>query len=100
MPNEFTEEGYPACVGCGYCCNKVTCPPGRWLAPESHSENDKCYFLEKDGLVHRCGLITQSSGTLRKALEWHLAIGAGCSSSMFNNYRDEIIRKQREEENG
>lgn len=84
------------CVGCGYCCQKVTCVLGLMRgAPESGT----CPFLEwcEAESCYRCRLVTAAAThEERKMVEHELAIGAGCCSSLFNTQREAAIRRQAE----
>jgi len=76
------------CVGCGYCCVKVTCTAGI----EKFGVNKKpCQGLiwnDKDGR-HWCKLgigNDQAAHFYRN----YLHMGAGCSSTLFNDWRTNI----------
>lgn len=76
------------CIGCAYCCSKVVCS----LGAQVYGVKPPCQGLvwdEKKGR-HLCKLILDSRGELRTFLMEVLAIGAGCSSSLFNDWRTEL----------
>ena len=72
------------CVRSGYCCQVATCAAGRYFgAPEVG-----CTFLggERPG-EHWCRLAVE-----RPELKTGMAIGSGCSSTLFNDRREEVFR--------
>ena len=78
------------CVGSGYCCKQAPCPYGE-VGADGHS----CRFLEpwEDGGTqtprYRCGKyeeILASPGS-----DFSPAFGAGCSSSLGNTARNQIL---------
>jgi len=75
------------CVKCGFCCKQVPCPWGTW-----DNVKHQCSFLERqqDG-TYLCGryaeIVAERSGDNCPAF------GGGCSSTLFNRDRDEIIAK-------
>lgn len=68
------------CVRCGYCCKSVTCHLG-WRAT---APGQTCVFLQGD----RPGNFSCARIEERPELGGEVAIGAGCSSSLFNNDRE------------
>lgn len=77
------------CVGCGFCCAQWPC---------AHSMNKyfvahPCPALEWDGERYRCADVEE----LR--LSGACAIGAGCSSTLFNTWRGSKIQRRPEIEN-
>ena len=76
------------CIGCGYCCRKAPCAMavriyGRSLTgpcPELVYHDDRWW----------CRAIENARGPLRDHYEQDVAIGGGCSSSMFNQDREHI----------
>lgn len=78
----------PECLRCGYCCQKVTC---MWGAIHGAVEGHQCKFLlgEKPGF-YSCQLV--SDGVVPPH---SLAIGAGCSSALFNDQRWEAAENRR-----
>jgi len=82
---EFTK-----CVGCGYCCIKTKCSAAVRLYPESEqcpqltwSDDDNRYY---------CGLMLLP-GELGRAYRKELYAGTGCSSSLFNSWREDIRKR-------
>lgn len=71
------------CLRCGYCCRKALCLMG-W-ANGAQPEDEPCRFLigERPG-EHACQLIIDHP-------EWadEVAIGGGCSSTLYNNVREQ-----------
>lgn len=76
------------CLGCGYCCSKATCP----LGAQVYGVKFPCSGLvwNKAKGRHLCKLLLESKGQLRKFIAEGLAIGAGCSSSLFNTWREDL----------
>jgi len=81
------------CVGCGYCCIKTKCPAAVRLYPSSKqcpqltwSDNDNRYY---------CGLMLLP-GELGRIYRKELHAGTGCSSSLFNSWRENIKRRDEE----
>jgi len=83
----------PQCVGCGYCCKKVVCAEGHRRAKQNL--DPPCPYLapQEDG-TYRCGLVLEAQNEELERLISSLSIGVGCSSSLFNTYREAILRKQ------
>ena len=71
------------CVQCGYCCTVRCCPYGEW-----DEKKAQCKFLTKENLCAKYEEIKKKPGS-----EISPAFGAGCSSSLFNERRDEKIRE-------
>lgn len=74
-----------SCVGCGHCCNTAIC-----IAGQAHfgvSPHPPCPGLVKVGVQYRC--------TIAERYSEEMAIGAGCSSTLFNTVRDEMIERLR-----
>lgn len=72
------------CVGCGYCCLKGQC----------------IYSIRKYGNKKRCPALLWNAKKKRyfcllvidnDSLRVGLAIGEGCSSSLFNEWRSNVI---------
>lgn len=77
------------CVGCGYCCQKVLCFLG---VSKYGSRAGPCPALVcKDGR-YWCGIIMEAAEPEKSRYKDWLAIGGGCSSSLFNTQRDAMIR--------
>ena len=84
--NSRTTEGEPPCVKCGFCCHQAICCHGE------SDDNGMCVFLEIDDMH-----LGTFSCTLRSQI---MDIEKGspvpmfdnyCSSSMFNNFRDQVL---------
>ncbi len=75
------------CVGCGYCCSKVTCEAGRRI----YGPVKLCPALiwSEDDKRHYCSL-AMKPGEIGERYRKELSIGAGCSSAMFNDWRENI----------
>jgi hypothetical protein len=80
------------CVKCGYCCTVGPCLFGKW-----NPEKKQCEYLTSGNL---CGKYDEIMKRGHHGAEISPAFGAGCSSSMFNDRRDEKIRRDRAEETG
>jgi hypothetical protein len=82
--NAVLDVSIAGCIGCGYCCAKgpcdVTCRHEVW-----HLETG-CEALVWDGTRHWCKFVLDDP----KLYTEHLAIGCGCSSSLFNGYREKL----------
>lgn len=76
------------CMGCGYCCCKAVCAFGRLRGAPVEAP---CSFLTYRDGRHWCALVKQEP-----VAKSHMAIGAGCSSSLFNDWRNyPIINRTR-----
>ena len=80
------------CCGCGYCCIKVPCCEGayRW------GPNAPCGGLRWDEEKQRfwCQVILDAPESKRDRLKEEMAMGAGCSSTLFNDHRDSFLSGQ------
>jgi hypothetical protein len=76
------------CIGCGYCCSKVTCLFGA----EVYGAQSPCPGLvwDEEAGRHFCKLLLESTGWPHEFLGEGLAIGAGCSSALFNTWRKDL----------
>lgn len=76
------------CVGCGYCCKKAPC----FLSQRTFGDQKagECPALRYHDGRYWCGLVEDGDETVKR----ELAIGAGCSSALFNTVRDDQIRRQ------
>jgi len=88
-----------ACVGCGYCCKRAPCPlaSAKYQTFEHWKDGrGGCpSLLEKDGR-YWCGLVLSEPDDWKKQEIIHfLAIGAGCSSTLFNEARHTILVRLR-----
>ena len=77
------------CVGCGWCCSVAPCP----YSMTKYCVTHPCPALYWDGERYRCADVED----LR--LTGCCAIGAGCSSTLFNAWRGLKIRRRPEIEN-
>lgn len=71
------------CLGCGYCCLKAMCALG---TIRLGTYKDRCPYLRWNGRRYLCDLYLSDP----KSLGEKMAIGAGCSSSLFNDWRKEV----------
>jgi hypothetical protein len=78
------------CVRSGYCCRVRPCGLGK-----AEEESSACRYLEVERRVegvpiYRCGRYEE----IRAQPGWELspAFGAGCSSTLFNEDRERVIR--------
>lgn len=86
----YTTTDVPSCVRCGYCCNKAIC---------SYGEDDghgRCWFLAKDDIkigtftcAIRSKIVEREAGSSIPMFDHY------CSSSVFNDVRDDVIRKKK-----
>ena len=76
---------HPKCVRSGFCCQQATCMMGlNYGAPLGVP----CTFLVGDRPgEYACQLILDEP-----ELGDHVAIGGGCSSTLFNNARQEVLQ--------
>jgi hypothetical protein len=84
----FDEGVVQPCVGCGYCCQKTVCFVGQ--ANGAHHKPPCEFLVHKDGRFW-CLLVLQFEDSAR--MKHDLAIGCGCSSSMFNTQRDAQLKR-------
>jgi len=76
------------CVMCGYCCDKVPCCYG---AP---TDSGGCVFLSEPNetgqrFCKKYKEIAADPGSWASP-----AFGAGCSSSLYNDVRDDVLYRQ------
>jgi len=89
----------PACIGCGYCCRQAPCA----LAQRIYGGVlEKCpELVYRDGRWW-CRAVENARGPLKRDYEEGVAIGGGCSSSLFNQDRkriptpEEVAKRERE----
>jgi hypothetical protein len=81
-------------VGCGYCCKKAQCVAGASIYGLKDGVCTGLKWNEKEQRYY-CLLILETTGQANRAARQGLAIGAGCSSSMFNTYREETIARRK-----
>ena len=77
------------CVRSGFCCKQGICPYGEW-----DEKAHQCKFLQEDDPelgTHFCGKYEE----IKKIEKDHRnkMFGCGCSSPLFNNDRDKVIKK-------
>jgi hypothetical protein len=82
--NELLDVSIADCIGCGYCCAKAPCSIATSL--DCWSPETGCEALIWNGSRHLCHLVVEDPDVFGKLL----AIGAGCSSSLFNSYRENV----------
>ena len=92
------------CVGCGYCCKKAVC----YIGVISGMEGPPCSGLVWKDDRYWCQLALEATELKSQLVEdpdeWEanierdLAIGAGCSSSLFNTDRNNMLRRKAKEE--
>ena len=79
------------CVRCGFCCKQGLCPWGEW-----DKDKHQCAFLEaqQDG-TYLCGRYAEIIAHVEDCghKDDCPAFGCGCSSTLFNRDRNEIIAK-------
>jgi hypothetical protein len=79
------------CVKCGFCCKQGPCPYGKW-----DKEKHQCAFLEEQpDKTYLCGRYAEIVAHIEDCghRDDCPAFGGGCSSTLFNRDRDEIIAK-------
>jgi hypothetical protein len=77
------------CVRSGFCCKKAPCPFGVWDYSLA-----QCRFLQGAGPgAYECAIHDDIIQEPDAALS--PAFGTGCSSTMFNEDRDEVLRRRR-----
>jgi hypothetical protein len=75
---------FPPCVGCGHCCLTAQCVIGSLR----YGPHAVCPGLIAVDDHYRCRLVVEDPTAAEK-----LAIGEGCSSTLFNIRRAKILRK-------
>lgn len=68
------------CVGCGFCCAKAQCPPGR----EAYGDRRRCPGLFWDGARYRCRLVMTDAQAAAV-----LQVGEGCRRPL-NRWRKDV----------
>jgi hypothetical protein len=81
------------CVGCSYCCKVAPCIPGFLV----YGPGKPCGALRWDarGGRYLCGVVLDEPERTRDKLKEQMAIGAGCSSPLFNEERERMIQMTR-----
>lgn len=82
-----------ACVGCGYCCQKVLCGWGRMYHEDTGGAGPCPELVQNKNGMYRCGLYRRVSAKRRVEMKRDLAIGTECCSPLFNDQREAMIRK-------
>ena len=83
---------YPSCVRSGFCCKQAPCSAGEVTSPT----NRACRFLEVErelepGVpLYRCG--KHAEIVAKPGYKLLPMFGSGCSSDLFNEERDRILR--------
>ena len=93
LKSRYSERQEHPCVSCGYCCTVRACVHGEWS-----DKKKQCVYLTEDNLCEKYEQIV-----LRESLSPHPMMGCGCSSSLFNERREEKLRmthRQRKEYDG
>lgn len=81
------------CIGCGYCCMKVPCPVSYLMGWDRYP--DPCGGLVWDEAGrYWCRAVLEEPERTVVRLKEQMAIGAGCSSSLFNEQREACSRGQ------
>jgi hypothetical protein len=75
---------FSPCVGSGHCCLTAQCA----LGAIRYGRHPVCPGLFEEGDRYRCRLVIEDAAVARD-----LAVGAGCSSTLFNVRREKILRK-------
>ena len=82
------------CVGCGYCCSTAPCALGHTFG----ATKSPCTFLIEDGGRKWCVLIQAAERTcipeMVEKFKESIAIGGGCSSTLFNDVREQQLAKK------
>ena len=68
------------CVGCGHCCKTAPCV----VSVAIYGPNTECPALKHDGKRYWCGVVKD------------MAIGEGCSSTLYNKDRELVIKESNE----
>ncbi len=74
------------CVQCGFCCTQAPCPYGTW-----DKARRCCTFLTADMKCGKYDEIMKDPGAL-----YCPAFGAGCTSSLFNDMREQKLKELRQ----
>jgi len=85
------------CVGCGYCCLKAPCFQAVVEYELEYKQTCPGLTWDDEKVQFRCKLMMRP-GAEGKKFRDRLAVGGGCSSSLFNNYRDDFIIEKGGEE--
>lgn len=90
---DWVEPPPRPCVGCGYCCKVAPCIPGFLV----YGPAKPCGALRWDEEAGRyfCGIVLDEPERTKDKLKERMAIGAGCSSPLFNTERERTIEMQK-----
>lgn len=86
---DFTKPFGPSCVRSGFCCKKAPCGFGAWNADKT-----ACKELAGDRPgEYACAIADE----IKKTPGWEIspAFGMGCSSSLFNQDRDQVLKERK-----
>lgn len=91
---DWAEPAPRPCVGCGYCCKVAPCIPGFMV----YGPGKPCGALRWDARAGRylCGIVLDEPERTRDRLKEQMAIGAGCSSPLFNEERERMIMSRKQ----
>jgi len=78
------------CVQCGYCCRVRPCAFGTW----DSEKKQQCTFLTEEDFCSKYEEIKKLPGA-----EYNPAFGTGCSSALFNSFREKKIKERFKAEN-
>jgi len=82
-----TDNKYPPCIGCGFCCTKAMCDAGRRI----HGVNLlPCPSLEWNGDRHICKLMV-IPGNLGERYRKELYAGEGCCANLNSWYCEPLV---------
>jgi len=76
-----------SCVGCGYCCTKAACPFGVW---DQEAKQCESLLPPNEQGQRLCGAYDEIVASGERLSP---AFGAGCSSSLCNDLREDLMRK-------
>jgi len=71
------------CIQCGYCCTVAPCMYGQWIKPRG-----PCRYLTKDNKCSKYEEICRAEASMKYQM-----FGSGCSSTMFNDIRDNKLKE-------
>ena len=76
------------CVQCGYCCSTCPCSYGKW-----NKEKHECEYLSEENNIGQRGCTKYDEIKNKPGWKFHPAFESGCSSTIGNIKRLEIIKK-------
>lgn len=86
------------CVGSGYCCRKAPCGWSQHQMAEEGLKWDPakgCPYLVLVGIQWRCGIFLKADAAKQAAMTEDMGIGFGCSSTIGNTARDQLLLRLR-----